>query len=126
MSSTGVRKELFWISAALALAGITAGQKRLAAGLGGMALALRFWPSRGFRYDGASVVVTGGSRGLGLALAENLLKRGARVTLLARDPEELDRARARLERGRETRVYTVTCDVTKGADIDRAIRLAVA
>lgn len=49
---------------------------------------------RGFR--GKVVVITGASRGLGLALAEELARRGARVVLVARDRFELDRARRQL------------------------------
>ncbi len=45
---------------------------------------------------GARVVVTGGARGLGLAIARALLSRGARVVLLDRDEAELDRAVAAL------------------------------
>ncbi|WP_309572458.1 SDR family NAD(P)-dependent oxidoreductase, partial [Deinococcus sp.] len=62
-------------------------------------------------YDlaGKSVLITGGSRGLGLALARALLARGARVTLMARDGEELTRAQAGLDAGE--RVHTVTGDV---------------
>lgn len=46
---------------------------------------------RGVR--GKVVVITGASRGLGLAIAEELAGRGARLVLVARDPFELDRAR---------------------------------
>ena len=38
------------------------------------------------------VVITGGSRGLGLALAREFSRHGAKVALLARDREELERA----------------------------------
>lgn len=58
-------------------------------------------------YDltGRAALVTGGSRGLGLALARELLGRGASVTLMARTAADLDRARARLNAG--TRVQVV-------------------
>ena len=60
-----------------------------------------------------SAVVTGGSRGLGLLLAEQLLRRGCAVTVAARDEEELARAREFLVQGRPGgRVRTVACDVT--------------
>lgn len=49
---------------------------------------------RGFR--GKVVVITGASRGLGLAMAEELARRGARLALVARDEFELDRARRKL------------------------------
>lgn len=48
--------------------------------------------------DGLSAVVTGGSRGLGLLIADELLHRGCGVTLVARDSAELERADALLRR----------------------------
>lgn len=39
--------------------------------------------------DGRTALVTGGSRGIGLAIAAALVARGARVTITARKPEEL-------------------------------------
>lgn len=50
--------------------------------------------ARRFSYfKGKTVLITGASRGLGLALAEELGRRGARLILAARDPYELERAR---------------------------------
>ena len=54
-------------------------------------------PSYSFR--GRNAFVTGGSRGLGLVLARELLARGAHVAVCARDAEELELAHADL-RGR--------------------------
>jgi NAD(P)-dependent dehydrogenase (short-subunit alcohol dehydrogenase family) len=53
-----------------------------------------------------NVVVTGGSRGLGLGLVEALVARGARVTVVARDADALESIRARLG------VATISADVT--------------
>jgi NAD(P)-dependent dehydrogenase (short-subunit alcohol dehydrogenase family) len=53
-----------------------------------------------------TVVVTGGSRGLGLGLVEALVAQGARVTVVARGAEALEAVRARLG------VATVSADVT--------------
>jgi NAD(P)-dependent dehydrogenase (short-subunit alcohol dehydrogenase family) len=53
-----------------------------------------------------NVVVTGGSRGLGLGLVEALVAHGARVTVVARDPNALESVRARLG------VATISADVT--------------
>lgn len=44
------------------------------------------------------VVVTGGSKGIGLACAEGFLAEGARVAIVSRDAGNLERARAQLER----------------------------
>jgi NAD(P)-dependent dehydrogenase (short-subunit alcohol dehydrogenase family) len=62
------------------------------------------------------VLITGGSRGLGLAVAQEFGKRGCRLAICARDEEELNRARLQLEaEGRE--VLTVTCDVSDPSSV---------
>ena len=48
-------------------------------------------------FAGKTVLVTGGSRGLGLALARRLGAGGARVAICGRDPGALERARTELE-----------------------------
>src|SRR5713101_8980759 len=53
-----------------------------------------------------NVVVTGGSRGLGLGLVEALVAHGARVTVVARGADALESVRARLG------VATISADVT--------------
>jgi NAD(P)-dependent dehydrogenase (short-subunit alcohol dehydrogenase family) len=53
-----------------------------------------------------NIVVTGGSRGLGLRLVEALVAHGARVTVVARDADALESVRARLG------VATISADVT--------------
>jgi NAD(P)-dependent dehydrogenase (short-subunit alcohol dehydrogenase family) len=66
--------------------------------------------SRAMDFAGCSAVITGGSRGLGLLLARELGRQGARITVAARDAAELARARQDLaERGID--VTTVVCDV---------------
>jgi 5,10-methylene-tetrahydrofolate dehydrogenase/methenyl tetrahydrofolate cyclohydrolase len=45
-----------------------------------------------------TVVITGGSRGLGLAMAREFAREGAQLALLARDGEEVQRAAADLLR----------------------------
>jgi len=56
-------------------------------------------------------VVTGGSRGLGLVLARELGHRGMRVVIVARDEEELERARAGLA-AEGIDATALPCDVT--------------
>lgn len=72
-------------------------------------LALSSRPRARRRFDGRVVVVTGGSRGLGLVLARAFNAEGARVALLARDAAELERARRTLPD--PAAGMTVVCDV---------------
>jgi len=78
------------------------------------------------RYDlrGKVVLLTGGSRGLGLELARVFAQRGARLALLARDEEELARARDEL-RARGTEVEMFGCDVRFQDQVQRAVREVV-
>lgn len=62
-----------------------------------------------------TVVVTGGSRGLGLGLVEALVAHGATVTVVARDAEALEAVRARLG------VATIAADVTDEAAAHRVL-----
>jgi short-subunit dehydrogenase len=63
-------------------------------------------------------VVTGGSRGLGLVLARELVRRGARVAVCARDAAELERARVELTVLGGS-VHASPCDVTDRDDVFR-------
>lgn len=63
--------------------------------------------------DGASVLLTGGSRGIGPFVARALLDRGARVTLAARSADDLERVRSTLG---EPRTAAVAGDVTNEED----------
>ncbi|MEO7273631.1 MAG: SDR family NAD(P)-dependent oxidoreductase [Vicinamibacterales bacterium] len=72
-------------------------------------------------FTGRLVVITGGSRGLGLVLARQFATQGARVCLLARDEEELDRAAAQVAQSGAAGVETYVCDVRSQADVERVI-----
>ena len=64
-------------------------------------------------------VVTGGSKGLGLAVARQFAASGAKVAILARGAQGLKAARELLaKKGIEVRDYV--CDVSKASDIAKA------
>ena len=68
---------------------------------------------------GRSVLVTGGSDGIGKAIAEGFVAEGARVAICGRDPARLERAQAALEARPGAEVVTIAADLTDAADIDR-------
>jgi short-subunit dehydrogenase len=77
---------------------------------------------------GKVVVITGGSRGLGLQMATDFGKAGSRLVLAARDKAELERAPIfLLERGAISNVsdlLLVPCDLTKAAECEKLIQQA--
>src|SRR5947207_3846932 len=74
---------------------------------------------------GKVVLITGGSRGLGLALAEEFTRQGATLVLCARNESELERARRKIvAMGAE--VLTIPCDITDREQVQRMVDQAVA
>jgi short-subunit dehydrogenase len=73
-------------------------------------------------YDLANktVLITGGSRGLGLILARQFGREGARVIICARDEQELDRARIDLQ-NRGTEVLALKCDITSSSEVSEML-----
>ncbi|MDA8051317.1 MAG: SDR family oxidoreductase [Rhodospirillales bacterium] len=69
---------------------------------------------------GRTAIVTGGSRGLGLAIARRFAASGADVAILARRPEVLAEAREEIVRTAKGCVTTVACDVSQAPEIARA------
>jgi short-subunit dehydrogenase len=78
--------------------------------LGTTLIARTLRAARRLDLNGRTVVITGGSRGLGLVLARQMGLRGARVVVGARDQAELDRAWTDLQ-GRGIDATAVTCDI---------------
>jgi len=70
------------------------------------------------------VLITGGSRGLGLVLAREICARGGNVALIARDPDELARAKADLSQ-QGGKVLTIQCDLLDSGQIQAAVRLTI-
>jgi 3-oxoacyl-[acyl-carrier protein] reductase len=70
--------------------------------------------------DGKVAIVTGGSRGIGRAIAAALLDAGGQVAITGRSPDSLAQAEAELEGGH--RLLTVQADVASEADVHRLVR----
>jgi short-subunit dehydrogenase len=75
-------------------------------------------------YRDKIAIITGGSRGLGLQIAREICARGGKVALLARDTNELARAKAELDRF-DTEVLTIPCDLFETAQIQSAVQDAL-
>jgi NAD(P)-dependent dehydrogenase (short-subunit alcohol dehydrogenase family) len=69
-------------------------------------------------------VITGGSRGLGLVLARHICAQSGSVALIARDPEELARAKADLA-ARGGAVLAIQCDLLDASQIEAAVRQTI-
>lgn len=98
-------------------------QKKLSVGLGlgAAAVALSNF-KKPFSFKDKVVVITGGSRGLGLALARRFLTEGARVALIARDYKELERARFILETKFSSQdIMLCPCDVTNNEQMSSTL-----
>ncbi|MFP3567026.1 SDR family NAD(P)-dependent oxidoreductase [Paraburkholderia sp. SIMBA_030] len=71
---------------------------------------------------GQHAVVTGGGSGIGAAVAEALLRAGARVTLMGRNPQRLDTQREKFEALGE--VACISADVASEDSVEQAFAQA--
>ena len=82
---------------------------------------MTYWKDKG-------ALITGGSAGLGLAIARQLVRQGARVVIAGRDSRRLDDAVAslRLEAGETSPVVVgIPADVTRQEQVESLVREAV-
>jgi NAD(P)-dependent dehydrogenase (short-subunit alcohol dehydrogenase family) len=75
---------------------------------------------------GKAAIVTGGSRGIGLAIARALLAEGAQVTITGLDEAHLSAARRQLEGAGPGSVEALRADVRKYDDVRHAVGATVA
>lgn len=122
-------KAILLSGAALAGAGIVGASATAALVYWGVS---RRWQSAGRRAPqhlrGKVVLIAGSSRGLGLAMAEEFGRLGAHLVLTARDPGELERARAQLLRGGHVedgdRVLLIPADLRRREEAEQLIERA--
>lgn len=93
------------------------------AGIGALLAARSLWrrthPGPSFR--GKVVAITGGSRGLGFALAQEFAERGAHLAICARDQETLREAEHRLN-AHGAQVLAVRCDIGNRSEAESFIQ----
>src|SRR6266704_877254 len=73
--------------------------------------------------SGKVAVITGGSMGIGEAIAKEFVEHGAQVVLLSRDSGRLEAARSRL--GHVDQTLALACDVRNREEIDRVVGLTM-
>jgi NAD(P)-dependent dehydrogenase (short-subunit alcohol dehydrogenase family) len=78
-----------------------------------------------FSVAGQVVVVSGGSRGIGRALAEGFAQRGAQVVISGREAATLEQTASELSTGAQLPVVPVVCDVSQMDDIGRLVETVV-
>jgi NAD(P)-dependent dehydrogenase (short-subunit alcohol dehydrogenase family) len=71
---------------------------------------------------GRTALVTGGSRGIGRAIAERLGRSGADVIIVARRPEVIEATVAELKGAIAGRIVGYSCDVSDPSSIERVFR----
>ncbi|TMW55939.1 hypothetical protein Poli38472_008587 [Pythium oligandrum] len=78
----------------------------------------------GFKVDGKHVFVTGGSSGLGLALAIKCAKQGAKISIVACTADRLEKAKKDIEAVSKHPVFIQSTDVNDLDSVQRAIDAA--
>jgi len=97
---------------------------KLLAGLAGFVVVRELLQRRKFiELQGKIVLITGGSRGFGLAMAEEFANEGAKLVLCSRESDELERAQTKLTEAGAT-VLTIECDVTNVEQVQHMIAQA--
>ncbi|MBW3544626.1 MAG: SDR family oxidoreductase [Bacteroidetes bacterium] len=98
----------------------------LAAAAYGSAKALyQYIKEKQYSFEYKVVLITGGSRGLGLVMARQLAKEGAYLSICASDKEELNIARQQLE-DLDAPVLAIQADLTIPGEAERVIEQTVA
>ena len=79
-----------------------------------------------FTMNGRNAIITGGSTGLGLAIADTFLEAGGNVAITARRADVLETAKASLAKRGKGKVIAISADVSKAGDCERIFKEAQA
>ena len=83
-------------------------------------------PNASFNLSGRVALVTGGSKGLGKAMARGFAEAGADVVISSRHEDELKAALAEIRQNTSVRGMYVVADLTKRSEADRLAKAAIA
>lgn len=72
-----------------------------------------------FNLKGRTALITGGSKGIGKAIARGFAEAGADIAICSRHEDELTRAADEIKQGLSTRVWTTVADLSKRDDAER-------
>jgi len=78
------------------------------------------------RMDGRNAIITGGSLGLGRAIATEYVRSGANVAIVARRQQPLDEAKAEIEQAGAGKIVTIAADIRRTDDCQRVVAEAEA
>jgi len=78
-----------------------------------------------FRLNGQTALITGGNRGLGLAMAQALAEAGANIVIAARDEETNRQAEESLKARYDIECRSTVCDVTDEQSVKAAVNYTV-
>lgn len=120
----GLKNEIGFLLGTAGIFSWLAGRKKTGALLGSAAvgLAISNIYEKSESLENKTIVITGGSRGLGFALAQESVTQNANVIILARDEQELDKAKSRLqELNPYVSVASYICDVTDKHQLHKTI-----
>ena len=78
-----------------------------------------------FNLDQRVAIVTGGSKGLGLAMASGLASAGANLVLVSRNADELAQAAEQIQQESNANVLAVPADVTNPDDINNVVNRTI-
>jgi len=76
------------------------------------------------RIDGKAALITGGSQGLGKGVAHKFMEAGADIAILARNPQQLETAKAELEASGPGKIVNISCDLMDPIATEEAFNLA--
>ena len=72
------------------------------------------------KLTGKIAIVTGGSRGIGFAIAKILSENGALVVITSKDSEKIKKAEAQI-----TNSFGITCDIKKKSEVQNALKQTI-